>query len=63
VGILTGQRVGAAATSPPEFGEVAVLVNPFIERIPVILGLTSQPVTDGALSAPLILPLFLQFFG
>jgi hypothetical protein len=39
------------------------LINPFIERVPVILALAGQPVADRALAAPLILPLFVQFFG
>jgi hypothetical protein len=63
VSVLTGQGVGAAAARPPELGEVAFLIDPFIERVPVILALAGQPVADRALAAPLILPLFVQFFG
>jgi hypothetical protein len=63
MGVLTRQRVGSASTCPPELGEVPLLVNPLIKGVPIILALAGQPVADRALAAPLILPLFVQFFG
>jgi hypothetical protein len=63
MGILTGQGVGTTTTGSPELGEVPLLVDPLIERVLVFLGLAGEPVTNGALPAPLILPLFLQFIG
>jgi hypothetical protein len=63
MGVLAGQGVRASAARSPELGEVTFLVDPLIERVPVILALAGQPVADRTFAAPLILPLFVQFFG